>query len=198
MMSKCRKGGLARWPFLLLALVGLLFILVVWSLGIPSLAPPLACLVNPLIEQVTEETPEARVVAYLEATRQGDEVAAQDCWLPAADPPSPEYAARRQAVMEAISALGSDLSFRVLDIEWWRTCCEPGVIDDPRDAGFARLRIAIGGDTDERIIYVFDVLAVGGSHWGEMMGCPLRHWEIIDAYPEGEEPLYWIWSRSGE
>ena len=191
------KKVLARWLFLLLTLVGLLFILAAWSFGIPSQAPPLACFINPLIERVTGETPEAEVVAYLEATRQGDEVTAYDCWLPATDPPSPEYETRRQAVMETISALGSDLSFRVLNIEWWNTCCEPGVIDDPKNAGFARLRVAIGGDIDERIIYVFDVLAIGGAHWGEMMGCPVRHWEIIDAYPEGEEPLYWMWSRKG-
>ena len=192
------KRALARWLFLLLTLVGLLFILAAWSFGIPSQAPPLACLINPLIERVTGETPEAKVVAYLEATRQGDEVAAYNCWLPAADPPSPEYETRRQAVMEAISALGADLSFRVLDIEWWSTCCEPGMIDNPRDAGFARLRVAVGGSAEDGISYVFDVLAIGGAHWGEMMGCPVRHWEIIDAYPEGEEPLYWMWSRKGE
>jgi len=176
MMSKCRKGGLARWLFLLLTLVGLLFVLVAWNFGIPSRIP---CFINPLIEQVTGETPEAKVVAYLEATRQGDE-------------------ARRQAVIETISALGADLSFRVLDVEWWSNCCEPCVIDDPRRAGFARLRVAVGGATGDEIIYVFDVWVTGGPYYGEMMGCPVRHWEIIDAYPEGEEPLYWKWPREWE
>lgn len=195
MMSKCRKGGLARWLFLLLTLVGLLFVLVAWNFGIPSRIP---CFINPLIEQVTGETPEAKVVAYLEATRQGDEVAAYNCWLPAADPPSPEYEARRQAVIETISALGADLSFRVLDVEWWSNCCEPCVIDDPRRAGFARLRVAVGGATGDEIIYVFDVWVTGGPYYGEMMGCPVRHWEIMDAYPDGEEPLYWKWPREWE
>ena len=187
------KRALARWSFFLLALVGLLSILVAWNLGIPSHAPPLACFINPLIERVTGETPEAKVVAYLEATRRRDEVTAHGCWVPASEPPSPEYETRRQTVMETISALGTDLSFRVLDVEWWRTCCEPGVIDNPRDAGFARLRVAVGGSAEDGISYFFDVLAIGGAHWGEMMGCPVRHWEIIDAYPEGEKPLYWKW-----
>ena len=192
------KRALTRWPFFLLTLVGLLFILAAWSFGTPSQAPPLACFINPLIERVTGETPEAKVAAYLEATRQGDEIAAYNCWLPTTDPPSPEYEARRQAVMKTISALGSGLSFRVLNVEWWRTCCEPGVIDDPKNAGFTRLRVTVGGSAEDGISYVFDVLAIGGSHWGEMMGCPVRHWEIIDAYPESEEPLYWMWSRQGE
>ena len=96
--------------------------------------------------------------------------------------------------MEAISALGPDLSFRILDVEWWRTCCEPGVIDDPGNAGFARIHVAIRGAPGEKIIHVFDVLA-GAPYWGEVIGCPARHWTIIDAYPEGEEPLYWKWPR---
>lgn len=117
---------------------------------------------------------------------------AHNCWRPAKKHWGPEYETRWQAITGAISALGSDFSFRILDVEWWRTCCEPGVIDDLRNAGFARLRVAIGGAPGKKIGYVFDVLD-GATYWGEMMGCPFRHWEIIDTHPEGEEPLYWKW-----
>jgi len=176
---------LARWPFLLLALgIGVLLILVTY---------PLSCSIDPLIERAKGEIPEAKVIAYLEAVRQGDEVSAHNCWRPANEHLGPDYEARRQAVTEAISALGSNFSFHVLNVEWWRTCCEPGVIDDPKNAGFARLRVTIGEPSGEKIIYVFDVLVTGGSYWGELVGCPVRHWEIIDAYPDGEEPLYWMW-----
>jgi hypothetical protein len=187
------KKVVARWPFLLLTLVCLLFILVVWSLGIPSLAPPLACFINPFIEQATGETPEAKVSAYLEAIRQGDQVVAYDCWRPANERLGSEYEARRQAAIEAVSALGSGLSFRIQDVQWWSNCCEPGVINDPGNAGFARLRVAVAGTGEDEVIHVFDVGVTGGPYYGEMMGCPTRHWEIIDAYPEGEEPLYWKW-----
>jgi hypothetical protein len=186
------KRVLVRWPFLLLALIGVLLILDWWFLG-PTLTTPLACFTNPLIERATGEIPEAKVVAYLEAIRQGDEASTHNCWRPTNKHWGPDYEARRKAITGAISSLGSDISFRILDVEWWRTCCEPGVIDDPRSAGFARLRVAISRGLGEKIIYVFDVLISGGAYWGEMMGCPIRHWEIIDAYPEAEEPLYWKW-----
>ena len=187
------KRVFVRWPFLLLALIGVLLILFAWYFGVPPLTPPLSCFLNPLIERAVGEIPEAKVAAYLEAIRQGDKASAHDCWRPANEHLGPEYEMRRQAVTGAISALSSDFSFRVLDVEWWRTCCEPGVIEDPGNAGFARLRVAIGEAPGEKIIYVFDVLVAGGSYWGELVGCPVRHWEIIDAYPEGEEPLYWKW-----
>jgi hypothetical protein len=185
---------LARWPFLLLALISALLILDWWFLG-PTLTTPLACLINPFIERATGEIPEAKVAAYLEAIRQGNRASAYNCWRTANEHLGTEYETRRQAVTKAISALGSDLLFRVLDVEWWSNCCEPCVIDDPRRAGFARLRVAVGVATEKKITYVFDVWVTGGPYYGDMMGCPVRHWEIIDAYPEGEEPLYWRWPR---
>lgn len=138
------------------------------------------------------------MAAYLEVILQGDKASAYNCWRPANERLGPEYEARRQAVTEAISALGSNFSFHVLDVEWWSTCCEPHVIDDPRNAGFARLRVAVGGTPEDEITYVFDVGVTGGPYYGEMMGCPVRHWRIVDAYPEGEEPLYWKWPREWE
>lgn len=177
---------------MLLTLVGLLFVLVAWNFGIPSRIP---CFINPLIEKITGETPEAKVAAYLEAIRQGNRASVYNCWRTANEHLGPEYEARRQAVTEAISALGSGFSFHVLNVEWWSNCCEPCVIDDPSRAGLARLRVAVGGATEEKVTYVFDVWVTGGPYYGDMMGCPVRHWEIIDAYPEGEEPLYWRWPR---
>lgn len=95
--------------------------------------------------------------------------------------------------MAAMSALDSEFSLRVLNVECWSNCCRRYVTDNPRSAGFGRLRVAVGGATGDEIIRVFDVWVTGGPYYGEMMGCPVRHWRIIDAYPEGEEPLYWKW-----
>lgn len=188
------RRALARWLFLLLALIGLLLICFAYNLGVLA---PLSCFINPLIERATGETPEAKVAAYLEAIRNGNEASAYNCWRPINERLGSDYETRRQAVTGAISALSSGFSFRILEVEWWSTCCEPHVINDPKNAGFARLRVAVGGFAGKNVIYVFDVLN-GCPYWGEMLGCPIRHWRILDAYPEGEEPLYWKWPREWE
>jgi len=80
------KGVLARWPFLLLALIGVLLILFACDSGIPPLTAPL--------ERVTGKRPEAKVAAYLEAIRQGDKASAYNWWRPAKEHLGPEYVSR--------------------------------------------------------------------------------------------------------
>jgi Flp pilus assembly protein CpaB len=146
---------------------------------------------NRLIEQVTGQTPQARIAAYLEAIGKGDQQTALDLWSPAG-PDSPELEARRRVVTAALLAYGPGLAYQVLDVEWWRTCCEPGVIEDASDAGGARVRVRLHGGNLPARVYVFDLLVPGG-YWGEAMGNPLRTWAIFDVYPEGQAPLVWTW-----
>lgn len=173
---------------------------VVWRLGITVmilvglavLGPGLSLGAgNRLIEQVTGQTPQARIAAYLEAIAQGDRQAALDLWSPAG-PDSPELEARRRAVTAALLAHGPTLAYQVLDVEWWRTCCEPGVIEDANEAGGARVRVRLYGGNLPARVYVFDLLVPGG-YWGEVMGNPPRTWAINDVYPEGQAPLVWTW-----
>ena len=171
-----------------------------WRLGItvmilvallafrPGLSPGAA---NRLIEQLTGQTPQARMDKYLEAVAQDDHQAALDLWSPAG-PESPELEARRQAVTAELLAYGPALAYEVLDVEWWRTCCEPAVIDDPGQAGGARVRVRLWSRVLPSKVYVFDLLVPGG-YWGEAMGNPRRTWAIFDIYPEGQAPLVWTW-----
>jgi hypothetical protein len=173
---------------------------VIWRLGMTVLILVVLAAFSPglhlgaanrLIEQVAGQAPQARIVDYLEAIAQGDVQAALKLWSPAG-PDSPELEARRQAVTAELLRFGPDLAYQVLDVEWWRTCCEPGVIENDREAGGARMRVRIWSEDLPSKTYVFDVLVPGG-YWGEVTGSPLRTWTIFDVYPEGQAPIVWTW-----
>ena len=139
---------------------------------------------------ISGETPQAKVSSYLALVARGDRDRALALW-PTSERLGPEYEARRHSVTTELEELGPELSHRVLEIEWWGTCCEPHVITDSREAGFARLWVEVSGGSEPRQ-YMFDVLVLGG-YWGWMEGYPVRHWQILDVYPAGEEPLVWRW-----
>ncbi len=173
---------------------------VVWRAGftitllmaVACLGPSLGCgSTNRLVEFVTGRTPQARVEGYLNAIARGNRNEALRLWTPEGTP-NEALAARRDAVTDDLLALDPGLEYQVLDVEWWRTCCEPGVVDDPARAGGARLRVAIRGERRPEATYVFDVLVPGG-YWAEAAGSPVREWAIVDVYPEGQSPLVWTW-----
>jgi len=157
---------------------------------LPDMFAPVLGPVNRLVERVSGETPQAKVSSYLALVARGDRDKALALW-PANERLGPEYEVRRHSVTTELEALGPELSHRVLKIEWWTNCCEPQVITDSRGAGFARLWVEVSGGNESRQ-YIFDLL-VRGSYWGEMKGYPVRHWQILEVYPEGEEPLVWGW-----
>jgi len=143
-----------------------------------------------LLEQALGRTPQREIAGYLEATARGNRSAALAFWL---EPPpeSHDLQGRRDSVTDTLIALGPRIDHRVLDVTWWRTCCEPAVIDDPAQAGGARVRVAIGSGVGAEATYVFDLLVPGG-YWGDAAGNPLRDWAIVDIYPEGMQPLAWV------
>jgi hypothetical protein len=184
-----RALGLVLGVFLLLGLL-------LTGLGLG----PAAAARADLIETVTNERPEARIADYLRATAAGDEAAALAVWeMPdwlARQDVGPKMAERRSAVTGELAALRLGATANTLDVEWWRTCCEPGVIENPRAAGFARVHVTLSRPEDARLwVYVFDVATRGGAYWGEAMGYPPREWMILDVYPMREQPLYWTYSR---
>ena len=140
-----------------------------------------------LLEQALGRTPQREITGYLQATAEGDRPAALGFWL---DPAPDNHALldRRDSVTDSLIALGPGIDHRVLDVTWWRTCCEPAAIGDPAQAGGARIRVAIGGRVVAEETYVFDLLVPGG-YWGEAAGNPLRDWAIVDVYSEGMRPL---------
>lgn len=151
------------------------------------------CTTHHLVEQALGQTPQDQIDQYLAALAQGDRLAALSLWLP---PGTPDLAlqTRRQSVTEELLAYGPRLEHRVLDLVWWRTCCEPAVIDDPIEAGGVRARVAIRGERLKERVYMFDLLVPGG-YWGAAAGYPVREWAIVDIYPESAAPLAWTWSE---
>jgi hypothetical protein len=156
-----------------------------------SIATPVLVPAYRLAERLIGETPQAKVSSYLELVDSGSREDALGLW-PANEGLGPEYEARRQSVTTELEELGPELSHRVLKTEWWSTCCEPHVITDSRDAGFARLWVEVFRG-DEPGQYVFDVIGRGASCWPGMEGCAVRRWRILDVHPSGEEPLVWGW-----
>lgn len=143
-----------------------------------------------LLEQALGRTPENKIARYLEAVSRGDRSAALAHWLAPASNSQSLYD-RRDSVTEALLAKGPDIQHRVLELTWWRTCCEPAVIDDPAQAGGVRAWVAIADGYGTESIYVFDLLVPPGVYWGDAAGNPLREWVIVDVYPEGTQPLAW-------
>ncbi len=157
---------------------------------IPDMYAPVLGPVNRLVERAIGEMPQAKVASYLGLVSRGDRDQALALW-PASEWLGPEYEARRHSVTTELEELGPELSHRVLKIEWWGTCCEPNIISDSRGAGFARLWVEVSGGGEARE-YVFDVFTRFG-YGGRPDGYPVRHWQILDVYPVGKEPLVWRW-----
>jgi hypothetical protein len=174
---------------------------VLWRVGftltaltfLTILGPSAGCGVGSrLIELAKGQTPRARIAHYMTAVARGDRQRALALWALLGSS-NADLQARRESVTDDLLAHGSDLEYRILDTVWWRTCCEPDVIDDPDEAGGARVRVAVSSQGRPERIYIFDVLVPGG-YWGAAMGHPVRRWAIVDVYPEGEAPLIWPWS----
>ena len=175
---------------------------IVWRIGFTLTALVVLAVLGPsvgcnrgkqIVEQILGETPTAKVAGYLDAIAKGDRQAALARWS-LADSSGADLKARRESVTDALLACGPRLGYRILGVEWWRTCCEPGVIDDPDEAGGARVRVAVGGEDRPEAVYMFDLIVPGG-YWGDAAGNPVRRWVIMDVYPEGAAPLVWTWGE---
>lgn len=144
-----------------------------------------------LLEQALGRTPQAQVAEYLAATSEGDRQAALALWSPPATA-DVTLTARRESVTDDLLSYGSRLEYRILAVEWWRSCCEPAVVPDPNEANAARVRVAIWGEGQAEEIYLFDLLVPGGSR-STAAGYPLREWALVDIYAETAAPLAWTW-----
>ena len=143
-----------------------------------------------LLEQALGRTPQHQIADYLAAVARDDRSAALEIW-PATASHNKDLMDRRESVTDTLLAHGASLEHRVLDTVWWRTCCEPAVIEDPAQAGGARVRVTIGSGREPEMTYIYDVLVPCG-YWGDAAGNPLRDWQIVDVYPEGMRPLAWL------
>lgn len=151
-------------------------------------------------EWLRGETPTAHIEAFLDAAARGDQAAALAQWvLPEWGLPegrSAELAERRRRVTGELIAGRLDLKrYTIIHTEWWRTCCEPGVIADEGGAGGARVQVQFLDSDGAPVQYMFDLFTLGGPYWGAALGYPPRTWALRDVYPAGEEPLFWrmVW-----
>lgn len=141
-----------------------------------------------LRERLARDTVEARVGDYAEAVMRGDSARAVEAWQLDARRPDDALTARRASLTATLTGLRAR-RYQIERVEWWRTCCEPDVIEDPANAGLARAVVRFDSDTGSRR-YVFDVLARDTVYWGDAAGSPPHHWTLRDVYPTGERPLY--------
>jgi hypothetical protein len=190
-LSRCLGNRRRVFRYLLAVIPVFAMAFVVLGCLAVSIATPVLAPAYRLLETLMGETPQAKVSSYLELAVSGAREEALALWLPN-EGLGPQYEARRQSATTELEELGAELSHRVQRIEWWSTCCEPHVITDSRNAGFARLWVGVFRD-DEPKQYVFDVIGRGASCWPGVEGCAVRRWQIVDVYPTGEEPLVWGW-----
>ena len=140
-----------------------------------------------IVERVLRQTPQAEIRRYLTAIAAADREQALARWpLIAQD----RYAlvARRQLVTNDLMLYGPTLTHAVERSVWWRTCCEPAVVQNSTEAGAARFWVSLCSRDRAEAVFVFD-LRVPGGYWGAAAGYPVRHWAIADVYPVDEKPL---------
>jgi hypothetical protein len=164
------------------------------------LGPGVSCnLDNRLLEGLRGPTPQSEIRHYLAAIAEGDRQAALALWLAPA-PVGNELQARRTEMTEELLGYGPRLEYRVLDVEYLASCCNPDASVDPENAKVARFRVAISGEDRPETLYLFDIavpdLASGlrsGGKAREAAGQARERWAIVDVYPQDATPLAWIW-----
>jgi hypothetical protein len=148
----------------------------------------------PWIEFLIRDDPQARVNDYLQAVAGGDRDRALALWnVPdrgAADA-LVALSVRRIETTDILLAAGPR-AYRITDVQWWSTCCEPHPVTQQAWASVARITVSLDASADG---YIFDVRATtpGRSPLDEVT----RHWSISDAYRAGDEPLLLRWLAFG-
>ena len=146
-----------------------------------------------LVERLTGQTPTAQINRYLNTIRDGDRQAALSLWAEP-DKANVPLGQRRKSVTDELLSWGPGMRHRITHITWWSTCCEPGVIDEPDEAGGAHVQVTVESNNRPPQVYEF-YLRVPGGYWGSAAGSPPRQWQIVDVHPKDQEPLAWPWAR---
>jgi len=155
------------------------------------------CAPSYFIEKIISKTPETKINFYIQSISKGDKKAALSIWELDDLDSNFKLKKRREKITDNLLEAKINSNFTIIHTEWWRTCCMPGVIDSPRAAGGARIRVQLIDSDDNKFVYVFDVFRREMDYWGMAKGCSIRRWVIRDIYPENEEPLFWTRESEG-
>jgi hypothetical protein len=147
-------------------------------------------------EPTLGHTPQPKISGFMAAVNRGDKSAVFDYWEIGASP-SDAMRARRETIVNELLQLEDEMMYRIMRVEWWRTCCEPGIVHEFMDAGGSRYSVQIYNTNGWSTTYTFDVFVEGLVYFGAAEGYLPRHWLIRDVYPAGVEPLYWPYRFEG-
>jgi hypothetical protein len=130
------------------------------------------------------DTPQRQVDAYLAATAAGDEAAALRAWavFTGGIHPLPALLARRTELTAELAAKRVGTTHTIRSIEWWRTCCEPGPIDDLRNAGLARVHVTASDPNGASYELVFEVFVKKVNWSGDAGGDTVRDWTLYEVH----------------
>ena len=134
------------------------------------------------------DTPEQQVARYLAATSSGKEQDALDAWptFVGGAHPRPALLVRRTELTRELTTLRVGSSYRVRSIDWWRTCCEPGRIQDPANAGLARMHVTATDPAGAEYALVFEVFVKNITWWGDAGGETVKEWKLYEVHREYE------------
>lgn len=161
-------------------------------------------IVKELIEKKNNETPEVRIIAYLEAIKQGDELKALEVWQLLenenwkSNPNYPLLEKRRKDITKELIEMKIN-NYKIVDIKWWvkgacwagGTCSEPSITDDSSIASGASISVELSNSADNKLVYIFDIFNRETTYNEAVYYEEFRKWILRDIYPENQEPLFW-------
>ncbi len=175
--------------YLIILLIVFLFIPVIFIAYLNGFFTPYA-------EKLINETPKAKITAYIQAISAGDKEKALNIWELSENQDSNsgnfnELRERREKITNELIERKMSSDFTVVNVELWRTCCIPGVINNYIEAGGSRVNIKLMDKNGVEYNYIFDVFNKNTSYGGSAEGYPIRHWIIRDIYSLNQEPIFW-------
>jgi hypothetical protein len=142
------------------------------------------------------DAPERHVARYLGATARGDGPAAMTEWSVYMSAKDPRFHApdqlveRRQALTSALATNRVGRGYTVTSTEWWATCCTPRPIDDPKNAGLARVHVTTTGEDGKTYRLIFEVWVKDLTYWGDAAGEWLHDWRLYEVHEEDEPCVF--------
>jgi len=141
-----------------------------------------------LVVRPALDTPERRVATYFAATSSGNESTALDAWVPYPGTVliSTELRARRTDLTRELTILRVGRTYAIRSVDWWRTCCEPGLLDGEKNAGLARMHVVATDQAGTEHRLVFEVWVKKLTWWGDAAGETVKDWTLYEVHREGE------------